>query len=111
MGILKKTGLDKECIITAREKQPWPKASSPSAWWKCYRIYEAYGLVPVVEDIVTPGGCSAQLPTDWKELPGFLEKNGMSQEERKKLLEWYSSFRLQMKDRFTEVLELPLNNK
>lgn len=33
----------------------------------------------------------------------------MSQEERterrRRLLEWYSSFRQQMKDRFTEVLE------
>ena len=76
--------------------------------------------------MVTPGGCSAarssplrRLKTagapfnflkDWKELPGLLEKEKMmSQEERterrRKLLEWYSSFRQQMKDRFTEVLE------
>uniref|UniRef100_A0A8C7PE98 Ribitol xylosyltransferase 1 n=1 Tax=Oncorhynchus mykiss TaxID=8022 RepID=A0A8C7PE98_ONCMY len=86
----------------------------------------AYGSVPVVEDIVTPGGCSAAHSSplrllkaagalfiflkDCKELPGLLEKEkGMSQEERterrRRLLEWYSSFHLQMKDRFTEVLE------
>uniref|UniRef100_A0A8C7DA67 Ribitol xylosyltransferase 1 n=1 Tax=Oncorhynchus kisutch TaxID=8019 RepID=A0A8C7DA67_ONCKI len=85
----------------------------------------AYGSVPVVEDIVTPGGCSAAHSSpmhllkaagalfiflkDYKELPGLLEK-GMSQEERtetrRRLLEWYSSFHLQMKDRFTEVLEV-----
>uniref|UniRef100_A0A673XXK3 Ribitol xylosyltransferase 1 n=2 Tax=Salmo trutta TaxID=8032 RepID=A0A673XXK3_SALTR len=142
MGILEKTGLDKECIIIAREKwlpqetakslRRYQTALAQSELTLCpmeiymegYRIYEAcaYGSVPVVEDIVTPGGCSAAHSSplrllkaagapfiflkDWKALPGFLEK-GMSQEERterrRRLLEWYSSFRLQMKDRFTEV--------
>ncbi|XP_041853552.1 ribitol-5-phosphate xylosyltransferase 1 [Melanotaenia boesemani] len=95
---------------------------------ECYRIYEAcsYGSVPVVEDVLTPGSCAAGpssplrllkaagapfiFISDWKELPAILERErGMSQEQRvdrrRRLLEWYSSFRQQMKDRFTEVIE------
>lgn len=93
-----------------------------------YRIYEAcaYGSVPVVEDVLTPGDCSAGTRSplrllkdagapfiflkDWRELSVILEKErGMSQKEkmerRIKLLEWYNAFRQQMKDKFTEVLE------
>lgn len=95
---------------------------------ECYRIYEAcsYGSVPVVEDVQTPGTCAAgsSAPlrllkaagapfifiTDWKELPSILEREkAMSQEQkvdrRRRLLEWYASFRQQMKERFTEVIE------
>ncbi|KAM6945971.1 ribitol-5-phosphate xylosyltransferase 1 [Aplochiton taeniatus] len=95
---------------------------------ECYRIYEAcaYGSVPVVEDTLTPGACAAGHSSplrllkaagapfiflkDWKELPSLLEKEkGRSPQERterrRRLLEWYGSFRLQMKEKFTEVLE------
>ena len=95
---------------------------------ECYRIYEAcsYGSVPVVEDVLTPGTCAAGpssplrllkaagapfiFISDWKELPAILERErGMSQEQRvdrrRRLLEWYASFRQQMKERFTEVIE------
>ncbi|ROL43399.1 UDP-D-xylose:ribitol-5-phosphate beta1,4-xylosyltransferase [Anabarilius grahami] len=95
---------------------------------ECYRIYEAcaYGSVPVVEDVLTPGACAvgnrsplrllkdAGAPfiflKDWRELPAILERErGMNQKEkterRMRLLEWYSGFRQQMKDKFTEVLE------
>ncbi|KAL0968492.1 hypothetical protein UPYG_G00267570 [Umbra pygmaea] len=146
MGILKLTGLDKECITAARETWLPQETSESLRLYKtalaqsdltlcpvginteCYRIYEAcaYGSVPVVEDVLTPGGCSAAHSSplrllkaagapfiflkDWKELPGLLEKEKMrSQEERtdrrRRLMEWYSSFRLQMKDKFTDILE------
>ncbi|KAL2093798.1 hypothetical protein ACEWY4_011110 [Coilia grayii] len=95
---------------------------------ECYRIYEAcaYGSLPVVEDIQTRGRCTegrnsplrllkeAGAPfiflKDWKELPAILQRErAMSQaqreERRRGLLEWYSGFRQQMKERFTEVLE------
>lgn len=95
---------------------------------ECYRIYEAcsYGSVPVVEDVMTPGMCAsgpssplrllktAGAPfifiTDWKELPAILEREKtMNQEQkmnrRRRLLEWYATFRQQMKERFTEVIE------
>lgn len=95
---------------------------------ECYRIYEAcsYGSVPVVEDVLTPGTCAsgpssplrllkaAGAPfifiSDWKDLPAILEREkGLSQEQRvdrrRRLLEWYASFRQQMKERFTEVIE------
>lgn len=95
---------------------------------ECYRIYEAcsYGSVPVVEDVLTPGTCAAGpssplrllkaagapfiFISDWKELPAILERErGVSQEQRvdrrRRLLEWYASFRQQMKERFTEVIE------
>ncbi|MEQ2193162.1 Ribitol-5-phosphate xylosyltransferase 1 [Xenoophorus captivus] len=95
---------------------------------ECYRIYEAcsYGSVPVVEDVLSPGNCAAGpssplrllkaagapfiFVNDWRELPAILERErGMSQEQRvdrrRRLLEWYSGFRRQMKNRFTEVIE------
>ncbi|CAF98279.1 unnamed protein product, partial [Tetraodon nigroviridis] len=95
---------------------------------ECYRIYEAcsYGSVPVVEDAVTPGSCAtgpssplrllkaAGAPfifiSDWKELPAILEKErGLNQEQRvdrrRRLLEWYASFRQQMKEQFIDVIE------
>uniref|UniRef100_A0AAZ3R0X9 Ribitol xylosyltransferase 1 n=1 Tax=Oncorhynchus tshawytscha TaxID=74940 RepID=A0AAZ3R0X9_ONCTS len=110
---------------------PGPKRAHPLPGGNLHGVLPhlrgcAYSSVPVVEDIVTPGGCSAAHSSplrllkaagalfiflkDYKELPGLLEKEkGMSQEERterRRLLEWYSSFHLQMKDRFTEVLEV-----
>ncbi|XP_020781723.2 ribitol-5-phosphate xylosyltransferase 1 [Boleophthalmus pectinirostris] len=146
LQVLSESGLDKECITSAREK--WlPQETSDSLRryqtalaqseltlcpvgfnTECYRIYEAcsYGSVPVVEDVQTPGTCAAGSTSplrllkaagapfifisDWKELPAILERErGMSQEQkvdrRRRLLEWYASFRQQMKERFTEVIE------
>ncbi|TMS05520.1 Ribitol-5-phosphate xylosyltransferase 1 [Larimichthys crocea] len=79
MQVLKQSGLDKECITTAREKWlPQETADSLRRYQtalaqseltlcpvgintECYRIYEAcsYGSVPVVEDVLTPGTCAA----------------------------------------------------
>ncbi|XP_036373377.1 ribitol-5-phosphate xylosyltransferase 1 isoform X2 [Megalops cyprinoides] len=95
---------------------------------ECYRIYEAcsYGSVPVVEDVPTPGGCRAGRGSplrllkaagapfiflqDWRELPALLERERrMSQQEkaerRRRLMEWYSGFRQQMRHRFTQAVE------
>lgn len=146
MQVLKQSGLDKECITTAREKWlPQETADSLRRYktalaqseltlcpvginTECYRIYEAcsYGSVPVVEDVLTPGTCAAGpssplrllkaagapfiFLSDWKELPAILERErAMSQEQRvdrrRRLLEWYASFRQQMKERFSDVIE------
>uniref|UniRef100_A0AAQ4QDP1 Ribitol xylosyltransferase 1 n=4 Tax=Gasterosteus aculeatus aculeatus TaxID=481459 RepID=A0AAQ4QDP1_GASAC len=79
MQVLKQSGLDKECITTAREKWlPQETADSLKRYQtalaqseltlcpigintECYRIYEAcsYGSVPVVEDVLTPGSCAS----------------------------------------------------
>ncbi|XP_042325968.1 ribitol-5-phosphate xylosyltransferase 1 [Sceloporus undulatus] len=98
---------------------------------ECYRIYEAcsFGSVPVVEDVMTPGSCgnssvyhSAPLQLlktmgapfifirNWKELPAILEKeqNMTLQQKiqrRKKLMEWYRQFKVQMKQKFISTLQ------
>ncbi|XP_041113991.1 ribitol-5-phosphate xylosyltransferase 1 isoform X1 [Polyodon spathula] len=98
---------------------------------ECYRIYEAcsYGSVPVVEDIMTPGNCgnssvahSAPLQLlkamgapfifvkDWGELPAVLEKEIQmtlleKHERRKKLVAWYSRFKLDLKEQLTDAIE------
>ncbi|KAJ4937721.1 hypothetical protein JOQ06_002353 [Pogonophryne albipinna] len=79
MQVLKKSGLEEECITNAREKWlPQETADSLRQYQtalvqseltlcpvginsECYRIYEAcsYGSVPVVEDVLTPGSCAA----------------------------------------------------
>ncbi|XP_053478755.1 ribitol-5-phosphate xylosyltransferase 1 [Ictalurus furcatus] len=146
MGILKQNGLEKQCLTNAREKWLPQETAETSRQYQmalaqsdltlcpvgvnteCYRVYEAcaYGSVPVVEDVLTPGACAngrssplrllkdAGAPfiflKDWKELPAILEKERvMTQakktERRMRLLEWYTGFRQQMKDKFTEVLE------
>ncbi|XP_056622333.1 ribitol-5-phosphate xylosyltransferase 1 [Triplophysa dalaica] len=146
MSIFKQKGMEKECLMLAREKWFPQETTDTSRKYQmalaqsdltlcpvginteCYRIYEAcaYGSVPVVEDVLTPGACSAGTRSplrllkdagapfiflkDWRELSGILEKErGMSQKEkaerRMRLLEWYNGFRQQMKDKFTEVLE------
>ncbi|KAJ8382757.1 hypothetical protein SKAU_G00035350 [Synaphobranchus kaupii] len=101
---------------------------------ECYRIYEAcsYGSVPVVEDVGTAGGCAdgggagagrgsplrllkaSGAPflflRDWAELPALLERErrmtqGEKVERRRRLLEWYGTFRTRMRDQFTQALE------
>ncbi|MBN3319005.1 RXLT1 xylosyltransferase, partial [Atractosteus spatula] len=96
-----------------------------------YRIYEAcsYGSVPVVEDIMTPGSCGKSLAShtaplrllkamgapfiflrDWRELPAILERERKmtlpeKAERRQGLLEWYSNFRQQLRERFSAAVE------
>lgn len=98
---------------------------------ECYRIYEAcaFGSVPVVEDVMTPGNCgnssmshSAPLQLlktmgapfifikNWKELPAVLEKeqNMTLQQKiqrRKKLMEWYRQFKAQLRQKFINALK------
>ncbi|KAK7102810.1 hypothetical protein V1264_020982 [Littorina saxatilis] len=98
---------------------------------ECYRIYEAmaYGSVPVIEDVMTPGLCGAspasklfplrilkelEAPViylkDWKTLPKILEAEArMSHEEkverRKRLVKWYENFKTVLRDRMVKVLE------
>ncbi|XP_060633518.2 ribitol-5-phosphate xylosyltransferase 1 [Anolis sagrei] len=98
---------------------------------ECYRIYEAcsFGSVPVVEDVMTPGNCGnssvhhgAPLQLlkamgapfifikNWKELPAVLEKEqNLTLEQkiqrRKKLMEWYRQFKIQMKQKFISALQ------
>ncbi|KAG5845170.1 hypothetical protein ANANG_G00135990 [Anguilla anguilla] len=123
MEILKKHGLEGECVVAAREQWvPTETAESLRRYRaalaqsdltlcpvgvnpECYRVYEAcsYGSVPVVEDVGTAGG-------DWAELPALLERERrMTPEEkaerRRRLLEWYGTFRMRMRDRFTQALE------
>ncbi|XP_052008617.1 ribitol-5-phosphate xylosyltransferase 1 [Xyrauchen texanus] len=146
MGILKQNIMDKECFMHVREKWLPQETADTSRQYQmalaqsdltlcpvgvnteCYRIYEAcaYGSVPVVEDVLTPGACAASHRSplrllkdagapfiflkDWRELSTIIERErGMSQkakiERRMRLLEWYRGFRQQTKDKFTEVLE------
>ncbi|KAI1883392.1 hypothetical protein AGOR_G00230970, partial [Albula goreensis] len=95
---------------------------------ECYRIYEAcsYGSVPVVEDVGTAGECAggggsplrllkaAGAPflflKDWADLPALLQKEREmtrreKEERRRGLLEWYGTFRMRMRDRFTQALK------
>ena len=97
---------------------------------ECYRIYEAMSLgsVPVIEDKVTPGECGKKHSVDmapyrllkthnvpviyvksWNELPEVLEREKLlSLEEvvarRKTLIKWYHDFKLEMRNKFYEVL-------
>ncbi|KAL8222425.1 UNVERIFIED_CONTAM: Ribitol-5-phosphate xylosyltransferase 1 [Gekko kuhli] len=149
MQVLRQSGLDKTCWISAREEW-WPQETNESLQkyqdallqsdltlcpvgvnTECYRIYEAcsFGSVPVVEDVMTPGNCgnssvSHNAPLqllktmgapfifikNWKELPAVLEQeqNMTLQEKiqrRKKLMEWYRSFKAQMRQKFISTLE------
>ncbi|XP_063303155.1 ribitol-5-phosphate xylosyltransferase 1 [Pelobates fuscus] len=149
VNVISKAGLDKLCWISAREQwQPQETNESYKSYHdallqsdltlspvgintECYRIYEAcaYGSVPVVEDVMTPGNCgnctlysnapmqllkSTGAPfifiKSWKELPDILqkEKNLSLQEKvqrRKRLLEWYRQFKIRMKQTFIQALE------
>ncbi|XP_043303080.1 ribitol-5-phosphate xylosyltransferase 1 isoform X2 [Cervus canadensis] len=157
MKILEQDGNDKLCWVSAREQwQPQETNESLKNYQdallqsdltlcpagvntECYRIYEAcsYGSVPVVEDVMTPGGCgnssvylkaplqllkSMNAPfifiQNWKELPAILEKEKtINLEEkiqrRKRLLHWYQHFKTELKMRFTNILESSFlkNNK
>uniref|UniRef100_A0A8C2VS67 Ribitol xylosyltransferase 1 n=1 Tax=Chinchilla lanigera TaxID=34839 RepID=A0A8C2VS67_CHILA len=157
MNILKQDGNDKLCWISAREQwQPQETNESLRNYQdallrsdltlcpagvntECYRIYEACssGSVPVVEDVMTAGGCgnasvhrraplqllkSMGAPfifvRSWKELPAILEKEKtMNLQEkiqrRKMLLQWYQRFKTELKLKFTNILESSflMNNK
>ncbi|KAJ6651405.1 hypothetical protein lerEdw1_020978 [Lerista edwardsae] len=149
MEVLKQGGFDKRCWISAREEW-WPQETNESLRnyqaallqsdltlcplginTECYRIYEAcaFGSVPVVEDIMTPGNCgnssryhSAPLQLlktmgapfifikSWQELPAVLEKeqNMTLQQKiqrRKKIMEWYRQFKAQLRQKFINTLK------
>ncbi|XP_037702881.1 ribitol-5-phosphate xylosyltransferase 1 isoform X1 [Choloepus didactylus] len=157
MNILKQDGNDKLCWVSAREQwQPQETNESLKNYQdallqsdltlcpvgvntECYRIYEAcsYGSIPVVEDVITPGGCgntsvhrnaplrllkSMGAPfifiKNWKELPAVLEKEKTlilheKIQRRKMLLQWYQHFKTELKMKFTNILESSflINNK
>ena len=96
-----------------------------------YRIYEAmaYGSVPVLENVMTPGHCGQDtgplaapfrllkkynapviFVKDWSELPAILQKEKERtateiRERRRNLFKWYQSFKEKMRGLFVGVLE------
>ncbi|XP_077983158.1 ribitol-5-phosphate xylosyltransferase 1-like [Glandiceps talaboti] len=149
MNILEDNSFQDKCFIKARKvwepnendqtRQQYEFALSQSDLTlcpvgvnsECYRIYEAcaYGSIPVIEDIMTPGRCgnstscqnsplcflkSMRAPfifiKDWKELTGILQtESKMTQREkierRKTLVEWYRDFRSNVKEDFLNILQ------
>lgn len=97
---------------------------------ECYRIYEAiaYGSVPVVEDVMTPGNCgksksSNQFPLrllkemdapviyvkHWSDLARILEnekklRHSEKVKRRRNLLLWYESFKSKMRRKLIGVI-------
>ena len=97
---------------------------------ECYRIYEAvaYGSVPVIEDVMTPGNCgraslSSQYPLrllkemdapfifikDWSELTKIVEKertlrHSEKVKRRRNILLWYESFKSKMREKFVRTI-------
>eukprot|EP00055_Hartaetosiga_balthica_P008490 m.31805 g.31805 ORF g.31805 m.31805 type:complete len:453 (+) comp6336_c0_seq1:74-1432(+) len=97
---------------------------------ECYRHYEAIvaGSIPIVEDVIQPESCGTnpiQLLKDhnapfifiksWDDLPTIL-KHEMRRtplemhERRRSLLDWYETFKLQMKNRFCNTLSVNFNH-
>ncbi|XP_076448663.1 ribitol-5-phosphate xylosyltransferase 1-like [Babylonia areolata] len=98
---------------------------------ECYRIYEAmaFGSVPVIEDVMTPGECGASQSSklfplrllkeldapviflkDWSSLPQLLlREQSLSHQERvrrrERVVQWYDNFKAVMRDRLVRVLE------
>ncbi|GFQ86209.1 ribitol-5-phosphate xylosyltransferase 1 [Trichonephila clavata] len=151
MNVIQENNLTDFCFIKARyEWQPKETKNSLSIYIQslhlsdltlspvgmnseCYRIYEAisFGSVPVVENVMTPGICSASkthmapppplrllktfkapliFVNDWSELPKIIAKElKMSLEEkierRLKLIQWYESFKLLLRDNLLSVLK------
>ncbi|GFU89586.1 ribitol-5-phosphate xylosyltransferase 1 [Trichonephila clavipes] len=149
MNVIRENNLTDFCFIKARyEWQPKETKNSLSIYiqslhWsdltlspvgmnsECYRIYEAmsFGSIPVVENVMTPGICSASkthmapplrlLKTfkapliyinDWSELPQIISKElKMSLEEkierRLKMIQWYETFKLLLRDNLLSVLK------
>ncbi|XP_059488754.1 ribitol-5-phosphate xylosyltransferase 1-like [Neocloeon triangulifer] len=138
--------LQKECFMSGRDKwQPLESEQSRQLYLdtllqsdltlspvgfntECYRIYEALSLgsIPVVEDIMTPGGCDASSAAsplrllkkmnapmlylkDWSQLEEVLESETLlSKEEkinrRKGAVRWYEEFKHSIKKIFVNVL-------
>ncbi|KAK0050233.1 transmembrane protein 5 [Biomphalaria pfeifferi] len=101
---------------------------------ECYRIYEAMSLgsVPVIEDVLTPGLCQARsgdshfltsplrllkefnapviYVKNWtQEIDLLLHKEATLSDlerkmRRKTLVEWYSGFKMRMRDRLVNIL-------
>jgi len=95
---------------------------------ECYRIYEAFSLgsIPVVEDVVTPGGCDNRSKTtplrllkqhnapmilikNWADLPGLLKQQSQLSlaekvDRRVAAVKWYADFKRKMKAEFIRIL-------
>lgn len=95
---------------------------------ECYRIYEALSLgsVPIVEDVLTPGQCDSENNSplrllkehkapliyirNWNELQDILETESklsleVKVERRKRIVKWYESFKVKMKNRFLDIIK------
>lgn len=98
---------------------------------ECYRIYEAmaYGSVPVVEDVMTPGDCGSSPASnvyplrilkelnapviyikDWQTLPELLKQESRLSDHdkakrREDLLLWYENFKVSMREKMVRILE------
>lgn len=152
LNVIQKNNLTDFCFIKARyEWQPKETKNSLSIYIQslhlsdltlspvgmnseCYRIYEAMSLgsVPVVENVMTPGICSASKVlagapppplrllksynapliyiNDWGQLPDIISKElKMSLEEkierRMHMIQWYENFKLHLRENFLSVLK------
>ena len=92
---------------------------------ECYRLYEAcaYGSIPVIEDVRTPGNCAQEslrllkqmkapfiYVKDWSELPKILENEakktpGELVQRRTELVLWYDKFKSQLKEIFLDKVQ------
>uniref|UniRef100_A0A8C4WYQ0 Ribitol xylosyltransferase 1 n=1 Tax=Eptatretus burgeri TaxID=7764 RepID=A0A8C4WYQ0_EPTBU len=152
LNILSKEGLSGMCFLHTRTQwQPMETVESLGLYrhalqqsdltlspvginTECYRIYEAaaYGSVPVVEDVMTPGYCGTNnnnssnvspIPlhllkasnapfiflTDWRELPKILQHElalSMWQkvQRRVRLVRWYHDFLAHLRKNFTKII-------
>ena len=97
---------------------------------ECYRVYEAiaYGSIPVIEDVMTPGNCgkskiSGKFPLrllkemdapviyvkDWSELTKILDnektlRHSDRVKRRRNILLWYESFKSKMREKLVRVI-------
>lgn len=153
LEILEKNNLSHLCIIKVRyEWQPHETRETLETYVhslklsdltlspvgmnsECYRIYEAmaYGSVPVVEDVITPGNCASSktsafkniLPPfrllkslnapiifvkNWSELPKILkQEKSLSQDEKSarriKVVQWYENFKTHQREQLIYLMK------
>ncbi|GBL72956.1 Ribitol-5-phosphate xylosyltransferase 1 [Araneus ventricosus] len=150
LNVIESNNLTQFCFIKARyEWQPKETKQTLSAYiqslhlsdltlspvgmnTECYRIYEAmaFGSVPVVEDVMTPGICddskvlSASAPLrllksynapiiyikDWVELPDLISQELRMPLEDKikrriKIVQWYENFKIHLRENLLSVLK------
>ena len=86
----------------------------------------AFGSIPIIEDVMTPGFCSREAKSplrllkkykapviyvkSWKELIDLMDKEQDRPVEdiyqrRRKMLTWYDTFKDKMKDQFINVIK------